>query len=135
MEKLSSILPSTARVTSVDLDEAPPTRPGAPAFGRRQGRNTISDRITLSKKAKEMAAKETMLGRDPKEISRAKMVDEVNRKFFETRLKPPVEKEVPHSEDVTNELAEAPETADLKEEAVNQYEPKAPSAPRLSIEA
>ncbi len=79
MEKLSSILPSSARVKSVDLDEAPPARPGAPAMGRKQGSNSIADRISLSKQAKEMAAQDTMMVKNPREASRAKMVEEINR--------------------------------------------------------
>ncbi len=34
MEKISSILPGTARVTSVDMKEANPVRSGTPGFGR-----------------------------------------------------------------------------------------------------
>ncbi len=34
MDKISSIIPGTSRVTSVDLKDASPVRPGTPAFGR-----------------------------------------------------------------------------------------------------
>lgn len=130
MEKLSSILPSSPRVTSVDLDEAPPARPGAPAFGRKQGRNTISDRITLSKQAKEMAAQDTMMVKNPKEAARAKMVEEINRNFFNTRVKP-VEAEVPKAEVVTEALVTAP----MVEDELFVPEPLEMPPRRLSIEA
>lgn len=133
MEKLSSILPSSSRVASVDLDEAPPARPGAPAFGRKVGRNTVSDRVTLSKQAKEMAAQDTLMGKNPKEVARSKMVDEVNKKFFETRLKP-IEKESPRTEEIAEQVFEAPEVEMAAEEAISAYEPKVQKSPRLSIE-
>ena len=135
MEKLSSILPSTGRVTSVDLEEAPPARPGSPTFGRKVGTNTVRDRVSLSPQAKEMAAKETLLGKNPKEVSRAKAVGEINRKFFETRLKPAIESRVPVSEQVAEQQVELEESAPIKEQAVSQYEPPTQSQPRLSVEA
>lgn len=134
MDKISSILPQNARVTSVDLDEAPPARPGSPAFGRKVGRNTVADRLTLSKHAKELAAQDTMMMKNPKETARAKSVDEINKKFFETRLKP-VESQPVQSEEIAEKSFEAPEMAPLKEEMVSQYEPRPSSSSRLSIEA
>ena len=55
MEKLSSILPASPRVKSVDTSESAPARPGAPAIGRPAGRNTVKDRLSISADAKEMA--------------------------------------------------------------------------------
>ncbi|MEZ0391687.1 MAG: hypothetical protein ACAH59_05695 [Pseudobdellovibrionaceae bacterium] len=135
MDKISSILKGNPRVTSVDLNEAPPARPGAPALGRKAGRNTVLDRVTLSEKAKEIAAQDTLMVRNPKEASRAKMVEEINRKFFETRLKP-VEKEMPQSEEIVDNLSNSFETSSLpQDEVVAAYEPKPALTPKLSIEA
>lgn len=138
MDKISSILPGNARVQSVDLDEAPPARPGAPSFGRKAGRNTVSDRVTLSQKAKEMAAKDTLMVRNPKEASRSKMVEELNRRFFETRLQKP-EKEAPQSQTIADNVTEAADVdVDRLRDVISQYE--APSeeparATNLSVEA
>lgn len=136
MEKISSILPGNPRVHSVDLEEAPPARPGAPAFGRKPGRNTVSDRITLSAKAKEMAAQDTMMVKNPKELSRSKMVEELNRRFFETRLQKP-EKEVPQSQTVVDNMTETIDEApiSLRENATPYEMPEETKATRLSIEA
>ncbi len=142
MEKISSILPANARVQSVDLDEAPPARPGAPTFGRKAGRNTINDRITLSAKAKEMAAQDTLMARNPKEASRSKMVEELNRRFFETRLQKP-EKESPQSQAIAEDINTAiEENAPQEREAVSTRDNLSPyelaedtKASRLSIEA
>ena len=36
MDKISSIIPASHRVTQVDLDESPPVRRGVPGFGQRE---------------------------------------------------------------------------------------------------
>lgn len=86
MEKISSILKSSPRVKSVDMASAAPVRPGAPTYGAPVGRNSVADRITLSERAKDLAMQDTLALRNPKEASRAKMVEEINRNFFESRL-------------------------------------------------
>ncbi len=142
MDKISSILPGNPRVQSVDLDEAPPARPGAPAFGRKAGRNTINDRVTLSQKAKEMAAQDTMMVRNPKEASRAKKIEELNRRFFETRLQKP-EVAAPASQQVAETVTEeALQDAGPVRENYTPYEAAAEfeeasgqQGQRLSIEA
>jgi hypothetical protein len=136
MEKVSSILPSKARITSVDTEGAQPARPGAPAFGRPKGTVSIGDRATISARAKEMAAKETLLGRSGKEASRAKAVDEINRRFFETRLQKPEPIAVPISEQIADNLEEAEETISYKEPMVSPYEEsnQPQTQPRLSVE-
>jgi hypothetical protein len=105
MEKLSGILPSSPRIKSVDLDEAPPARPGAPRFGKKQGRNTIADQVTLSAQAKALADASIQGARDPKEIARGKMVDEISKNFFETRLN----KTAKLSEETADVIASQPE--------------------------
>jgi hypothetical protein len=138
MDKISSILPSNPRVQSVDMDEAPPARPGAPAFGRKAGRNTVSDRVSLSQKAKDLAAQDTMMVKNPKEASRAKKVEELNRRFFETRLQKP-EIEEPVSQAVTESLEDSDrvEVGRLRD-GISQYETpdrEELKATNLSIEA
>jgi len=105
MEKISGILAASPRVKSVDLEDAPPARPGAPAMGRKPGRNSIADRVTLSQKAKEIAGQDTMMKKNPKDAASARMVEELSRKFFETRVKP-VEKEISQSEAVVENISE-----------------------------
>lgn len=130
MEKMSGILPSSPRVTSVDLKDSPPARPGAPGLGKKTGRNTVADRVTLSPRAKEMASEETLLGKKAQEVSRVKAVNEINRKFFETRLKP-VGTSESISEKVTDSIASNEETAPLSE-AIGKYESTVPAEPILS---
>lgn len=44
MEKISGIVPTSRRVTSVDMKNAPPVRPGTPTFGRPVGVSTEADK-------------------------------------------------------------------------------------------
>ena len=134
MEKLSGILASSPRVASVDMSEAPPARPGAPLHGRKTGRNTIADRVSLSQRARELASDEILMKRDPKEFSRSKKVEELNKKFFDTRLNP-VEKEIPKSEAMLEKAFEAAEAATSLEDTMAEYNPQAETKPRLSVEA
>lgn len=130
MEKMSGILPASPRVTSVDLKDSPPARPGAPSHGKKAGRNTVADRISLSPRAKEMAAEQTLLGKKAEEASRIKAVNEINRKFFETRLQP-AEKSGTVSETAMDSYIKAEEPAPLSE-AISKYEASVPSEPTLS---
>ncbi len=86
MEKISSILPSNARLKSVDLDQSAPVRPGVPAMGRNVGRSSTKDRFAVSQEAKDLAFQETLGGRNPKEAAHAKIADDMARKFFEQRV-------------------------------------------------
>ena len=89
MEKISSILPSNARVKSVDMAAANPIRPGTPAYGRPVGTTASErDRITVSETARELASRESVASQNPKETAKAKVVEQMTRNFFETRLKP-----------------------------------------------
>ncbi len=135
MEKLSSILPSKARITSVDTEGTAPARPGAPGNGRPAGTSAVRDRAIISAQAKEMAAKETLLGRNGKEASRAKSVEEINRKFFETRLQKPAMPELPLSEEIGENLEEVVAAApQVREQAVAAYETPQQAQPSLSVE-
>lgn len=133
MEKLSSILPSSPRVKSVDLDEAPPARPGAPKFGRKQGRNTIADQVTLSAQAKALSEQSLKEARDPKEFARGKMVEEISKNFFETRLN----KTQPKSEEIAEKVEASYELDPARDQALKAYakETAVESAPTLSAEA
>lgn len=136
MEKMSGILPSSPRVTSVDLKDSPPARPGAPIHGKKAGRNTVADRVTLSPRAKEMAAEGTLLGKKAQEASRVKAVNEINRKFFETRLDP-IERSAPSSEVVAESAVRAEETSPLNE-IISKYETAVPAdtaLPSFKVEA
>ncbi|GIL17697.1 MAG: hypothetical protein BroJett040_14480 [Oligoflexia bacterium] len=110
MEKISSIIPSNARIKSVDMEDSHPVRPGTPTFGRREGttanlRAAERDRVSISSKAREVMKQETVAGRNPREDASVKIVDTITRNFFNTRVKP---KEEPLSEQVQASGQEVP---------------------------
>lgn len=86
MKKISGILSSSPRVTSVDLKESPPARPGSPNVGQTQGAVRIGDRVRLSERAKELAAQDTMMKINPREMGKAKIAEQVTKDFFVNRL-------------------------------------------------
>lgn len=86
MEKISRILPPSARTKAMDVSKAQPGRPGAPSMGRIPGEgplNMIEDQVSLSTVEKAMD-QQTPLYKNTKENARAKIVDDLARKFFET---------------------------------------------------
>jgi hypothetical protein len=91
LDKISSIIPGNARIQSVDDEGSQAARPGSSTLGRHAGITTVHDRVSLSDAARNAALKEnfkdTMGGARAKDMARAKMVAEINRNFFENRLK------------------------------------------------
>ena len=82
--------------------------------------------------------------RDPKEVSRAKMVEDINRKFFETRLQKPVIEENQMNPDANSEVVSDRELANLNlnsvKDQISQYESQQPTSqasvtPQMDIEA
>lgn len=89
MEKISGIIPPSARTQVADTSVAQPARPGAPALGRPMGKNSLGDRITLSKKIEEMKrsgelpSPESSSGyKDTEENRKLKVIQDINRNFF-----------------------------------------------------
>lgn len=95
MQKISGILPASARTSVADVSVAQPARPGAPIFGRPQGKNSLGDRITLSKEAAKFLEASNSLGpaspevsakavgyKDTPENAKLKVIDDLNKKFF-----------------------------------------------------
>ena len=88
MEKISGIIPASPRMKLMEMAAAQPARPGAPAFGRPEGKNSLGDRVILSKKLEEM--RET--GEVPEldapvtykkpEVTKKQIVDDLNKQFF-----------------------------------------------------
>lgn len=108
MDKLSSILPSSARTRSVDMSDSKPVRPGAPVYGEQKvGTTSVKDRVSIGQALKTEMAKDTMTYKNPREVSRAKMVEELNAKFFDTRLEG---KTKPEDKEISLEMPKSPST-------------------------
>ena len=80
MDKISNILPSNARVQTVDPSNAPALRPGTPSFGMPVGTSAAADKVTLSKAATGpemmMEGPENWKQKDQKQAAIAKSVSD-----------------------------------------------------------
>ncbi len=88
MEKISGILKPSNRVTSVDMKEAAPIRPGTPSFGRPEGTSSLRDR---TKSADGLGASQeahaTMMHWRTKEGNNTRAVGEIADRFFSANKK------------------------------------------------
>ncbi|MFS4459520.1 hypothetical protein [Bdellovibrio sp. HCB2-146] len=90
MEKISGILPPSPRMKLMEVASAQPVRPGAPEFGRPMGKNSIGERITLSKQLDEMRQTGQMPTPEVQvpatykntEANKIKVIEDINKKFF-----------------------------------------------------
>jgi len=89
MDKISSILPASPRMQMVEMAASQPARPGAPLMGRPEGKNSMGDRITLSKEMERMRASGELPELEPAptykntaENSKKQTIDDLNKKFF-----------------------------------------------------
>ena len=88
MDKISGILPQSPRMKMVEVAAAQPARPGAPDMGRPMGKNSIGERITMSKQLDELRES----GQLPTpsaapvykntEANKLKVIEDINKKFF-----------------------------------------------------
>jgi hypothetical protein len=88
MEKISRILPNSARVGSLEMAQERPVRPGAPAFGRPEGTSEVKDRVTLSSLQTNRQLEDLKPYVNPVEAKRAKIVEDISNKFFAKQAKP-----------------------------------------------
>ncbi len=92
MEKISGILPSNSRLSSVDTESSQPSRPGAPSTGRPVGSISLNkDRVTLSSRDLPPEALQQITYKNPRDFRHSKIAEGVTKKFFETRLEQPVQ--------------------------------------------
>lgn len=90
MDKISGILPASPRTRAVlDVAASQPARPGAVALGRPMGKNSLGDRLTLSKQVEELRATGNLpeleappVYKNPAEVKKLKVIEDLNQKFF-----------------------------------------------------
>lgn len=86
MEKISGIIPSSRRVSSVDLQNANPVRPGTPTFGRPIGISTLAPEILSPSTAQKALAEFDAQMSPRKSIDpKADIVQNMSEQFFMKR--------------------------------------------------
>lgn len=102
MEKISGIIPGSARVTAVDMRDTSPVRPGTPAFGRpeiNKGVDDLKQELGMnSTSQKAIAAHNELTDWRSKDAKHAAVVGELTDKFF---VKPQKEPERPMSRETS----------------------------------
>lgn len=93
VDKISRILPASARVVMADVAEAQPARPGAPDLGRPMGKNSLGDRITISQKAIDSQlnggvpqASAPAIYKNNAESAKVKMIAQLSDNFFNPKI-------------------------------------------------
>lgn len=108
MEKISKIVPSSPRTRAIDVSRSQPVRPGAPAWGRPEGKVTtasaIEDKISLSSIEAERPL--ALYGRELKEARHAKIAKDMAEKFFANQVVEEVrETDMPLSEEMAENIS------------------------------
>lgn len=85
MEKISGILPSSSRVSSVDMRDAAPIRPGTPSFGRPEGVSSLRDAKIGETAARAVKISQDRLDWKSKDLNQAAMAREISESFFNNR--------------------------------------------------
>jgi hypothetical protein len=80
MDKISGIVPSSRRVSSVNLKDSPPVRPGMPSFGRPQGISTLADENKPTTAERAIAKQKELF--DKRADRSAQAVQDMADKFF-----------------------------------------------------
>lgn len=110
MEKISRIVPANARTKAVDVSRSQPVRPGAPTWGRPEGKVTkgIEDKVSFSSIAAERPL-EPNYTRGLTDARKTKIAREMTEKFFMERTpqKELTESEGPLSEQMADSISES----------------------------
>lgn len=89
MDKISSIIPSNSRVTTVDIKASGTARAGSPSFGREQSASMQADRLHnhIDRNGGQAIERhnELMGQREPFKDPKAQIVSKITDKFFNTK--------------------------------------------------
>lgn len=93
MEKISGILPATARITSVDMRNSGVARSGTPGFGRELGVSTVAAKnAALETAAKaNLTHKDQIQMRNTESDPKSEIVRRMADSFFVNNMSPSVE--------------------------------------------
>lgn len=109
MQKISGILPASARIQSVDMSDSHSVRPGAPSFGRPEGSSSLAKPALIASNSQragsavnaDMFSVTPMARWKAKDLEKVDIVDQVSSSFFHNRLAAvPAGNEAPPQEEV-----------------------------------
>jgi hypothetical protein len=120
MEKISGILPSNARVTTVDLRNAGTSRAGMPSFGRSVGISTVQQReIERATAAKANDVHKSQMNiRDTEKDPKAEIVQRLADDFFANKAKMNNQEVSISHDEASDMVVDIPREASTKKEEV-----------------
>lgn len=89
MEKISGILPKSARVSSVDMKDSAPVRPGTPSFGRPEGVSSLREAAIGQTASRATKIQSERMDWKTKDMQQAAMARELSDNFFRSRVAQP----------------------------------------------
>lgn len=132
MEKISGVIGASPRLKSVDLQNSPPVRPGAPSFGQPVGEVTLARRKDLTTAQKANILREQMMD-DQKRLRELRTVENMSGEFFMNKIERQDSPEVGHEVHIelaspgsipNAEPSEAKESSDSSEGSFQALDPE-----------
>ena len=88
MEKISSIVPRSRRVTSTDVAAASAVRPGAPSYGRPIGSSTAGPKDLMTTAQRAIAEQQRMQEARKQSALTPELVENMTNRFFLQKISP-----------------------------------------------
>ena len=85
MDKISGILPTSSRITTVDLKEAGAARPGAPNFGRPYGESNIERNSIVRSAHRALKRHRELMDMRSKDEVQANIAQKMSDQFFKSK--------------------------------------------------
>ena len=92
MQKISGILPSSARITTVDLKEAGTARPGSPSWGRPSGESNLKANSIVRSAHRALNRHNELMDVRSKDHMQAEIARRMSENFFKTKAQMAAEK-------------------------------------------
>ena len=114
MQKISGILPSSSRVTTVDVSkEAGSVRPGAPSFGRPVGESNLFKNSVVRSAHQAIQKHNELWDARSEQQDQAKIIQDMADSFFKTKNQIAHEKQLVKDFLTMNQPVEAPPTVEI----------------------
>ena len=117
MQKISGILPSSSRITSVDVKEAGNVRPGTPSFGRPLGESNLMQNSVVRSAHQALQKHNELFAQRTREQEQATTIQRMADSFFKNK------EQLTRENDLVDEM--------LRENSMPQDLPPTISIPRL----
>ncbi|MCB0356251.1 MAG: hypothetical protein KDD40_04550 [Bdellovibrionales bacterium] len=113
MQKISGILPSSSRVTAVDVKEGGVVRPGAPSFGRPMGESNLFKNSVIRSAHQAIQKQNELWDAREDEQNHSKTIQDMADAFFKSRHQLAKERALVNELVASQQPIEAPPTVSI----------------------